>query len=91
MGFRSQEISQEEKVKISEYFQGFGWLAFKENAFDLKDVPKEPARRDTESPAKRLRAVLFVLYKQNKSEEPFEAFYDKQMEGLIETIKGLLE
>lgn len=87
LGFRTQELTPEEKLIALKFQNAFGWLMFKENSFDLKDVPKEPALVEAESPAKRLRAVLFVAWKQKKPDSDFNTYYARQMESFIEMVK----
>jgi len=52
------------------------------------DVPVEgltevKAERDAKTPAQRLRAVIFVHWKEAKVSGDFEAFYRQQMERII--------
>ena len=46
---------------------------------------------ETKTASQRLRAVLFVLYKQEGEKGTFEDFYKLHMEKLIDFIKGKLE
>lgn len=60
-----------------------------------EDVPpSEVVRVDTErhqkTPSQRLRAVLFVLWQQQRRSESFDEFYAHQMEPLIEAVKAQL-
>lgn len=73
-----------------------GWLLFSPNELkeaDLTDVPDEKADSMTASKtrAQRLRATLFVLWKQRGEQGDFESFYSAQMDRLIEHIKDKLE
>ena len=56
---------------------------------DAKDSDVIEVRKEMEgkSPASRLRAVLFVLWKQSGEKEAFETFYAARMEKLISAIK----
>lgn len=55
---------------------------------DVVEVKKE---MDGKTHSQRLRAVLFVLWKQEGEKEPFEVFYGAKMERLIDQIKTKLE
>lgn len=91
--FHTNEITNKEKVTLMDYFQKFGWLLFSEQEHD-EQMTLEEARRDTggKSPAQRLRAALFVLYKQsNKPDLTFEEFYLRYMEKFIDRIKENLD
>lgn len=46
---------------------------------------------DTKTPSQRLRAVLFVEYYQKAITEPFDLWYSKEMETIINARKALLE
>lgn len=43
------------------------------------------------TPGQRLRAVLFILWKQSGAQGDFEDFYRRQMEKLIDYVKTKLE
>lgn len=90
--FVTNEVSKADKVQLMEFYSTFGWLLFSANIFDETDVPKELAKRDTgQSPSQRLRAVLFVYWKQLGSKGDYQAFYDQKMEKFIEAIKSNLD
>ena len=54
---------------------------------ELKDVKGE---FDTKTPGQRLRAVLFVWWKQLNEPGNFEEFYKRRMETIIEETKSKL-
>lgn len=91
--FHTNEVTTQEKVTVMEFYQKFGWLLFSEQEHD-EHMTLEEARRDTggKSPAQRLRAALFVLYKQsNRNDLTFEEFYLRYMEQFIDRVKENLE
>ncbi len=49
------------------------------------------AEFENKSPGQRLRAVLFVLWKQQQELGEFSDFYRHQMNALIEQVKGRLQ
>ena len=69
------------------YFQWVG------NEADIEDVPDEKAdaMTGTKTQAQRLRAVLFVLWKQRGEKGSAEDFYRSYMEKIIDQIKAKLE
>lgn len=92
LGFSTQEMTAEDKIALSELYQKFGWLAFKENAIDLLDMPMEEAEDKHKTPAKRLRATIFVLgQQQGIAKEKSELFYREKMENIIDWVKGKLD
>lgn len=60
---------------------------------DAKDSDVVEVRKEMEgkSPQQRLRAVLFVLWKQMGETEAFELFYSAQMERIIEWVKRKID
>lgn len=86
--FHTNEVSKDQKVTLMEFYQSFGWLLFAANEHQESEVPRELAKRDVgQSPSQRLRAVLFVYWKQLGSKGDFEAFYKQKMEFFIDKIK----
>lgn len=67
-----------------------GHMIYVPNGADPASVqlPKEPAYSEAKKPSQRLRAVLFVAWKQNTDQtEDFDAYYRRRMEALINHIK----
>ena len=60
---------------------------------DSKDADVIEVRKEMEgkSPASRLRAVIFILWKQAGEKEAFELFYSVQMEKIIAWIKKKID
>lgn len=91
LGFRTNELSADEKTKILDAHQRFGWLLFKQNEFTSTDIPDEDAPEDGDKkPSARLRAVLYVLSQQQGATD-FDQFYRQRMEAIIEAVKKKLE
>lgn|GEM_PF-3167099 len=60
------------------------------------DVPVEgidevESEAEPRSKCQRLRACLFVWWKQRKNDTPFSQFYDIKMESIIERVKTALD
>lgn len=55
---------------------------------ELKEVKGE---FDRKTPSQRLRAVLFILYKQSEGGGDFEDFYLRRMNEIVESVKKQLE
>jgi len=89
INFHTNELDDEEMIAINQYFQKFGWLMFRENEFTPEEIPVEDADFEGKSASQRLRAVLFVWWKQ-KPEGEFEEFYKKRMEKIISMVKNKL-
>ena len=91
LGFRTNELTDEEKVIAASYHGKFGYVLFRENQFKEEDIPDTDATDETKSPSQRLRAALFVMWKQRGSKGDFEVFYRQQMEAAIDRVKRLLD
>jgi len=58
---------------------------------DLIDIPDLPVREEEQkSKSQRLRAVLFILWKQNGEKGDFEIYYHQKMEAFIDAVKNKL-
>lgn len=86
----TNEMTPAEKTVLLEFHQKFGYFLFKESPFQESDLPKDTPQRDIKSPSARLRAVFFILWKQNDQSKPFQEFYGREMEKLIEHYKAKL-
>lgn len=91
LGFSTNEMTAEEKVVISKFYQKFGYVLFKENEFVPEDIPTEDADFEGKTPSKRMRSVLFVYWKQKGAAGDFEDFYRAKMNDLVEYIKTKLD
>ena len=93
MGFTcvTPEISTEEKVALMELDRMLVELLIYPN--DEKDVEVVNITKtmDCKTPSQRLRAVLFLWYKQSKDTGTFQAFYDRKMEMIINSCKAKLD
>lgn len=89
--FATQEISDQDFAEFKRNLNAFGYLLFQENSISEKDIPTENAEEDGISPAKRLRNVLFVYFKDKKITTDFETWYKQQMEKFIDSVKQKLE
>lgn len=87
--YHTQELSQEEKVKVMDFLQGFGWLLFSESEQDEESLVLDDVRRDLggKSPSQRLRGALHVAYEQGGKELTWEQYYARQMEKYINHVK----
>jgi hypothetical protein len=55
-----------------------------------EELIKVETERDTKSPGQRLRSVIFVLFKEQERSGSFQAFYEQEMERVIEHYKKKL-
>ena len=91
LGFSTNELTDEEKVIASKFYQKFGYVLFSESTITDKDIPKASATDESKSPSQRLRAALFVLWKQRGEKQDFEVFYRDKMEKFLDQVKSRLE
>lgn len=89
--FETQEITTEELLELDRHYGNFGWLVFSPNEVRVEDIPKGEAEDTNKTPSKRLRATLFILWKQRGSSGDFESFYRQQVEKFIEIVKTKLD
>ena len=91
ISFTTQELLAIDFALLSKSLNQFGYLVFKENDVQAEDIPKEDAEED-KTPSRRLRATLYVYWKQHKKATipEFETFYRSQMEEIINYVKTKL-
>ena len=58
-----------------------------EKDVDVLKVEKEVIHK---SPSQRMRSVIFLLWKQDNEDLPFEVFYGQTMEKIIDHLKTKL-
>lgn len=90
----TRELSAEEIFTIMGLRNSEGWFAFAPNLEDI-EIPEEKAEVDEKSQSERLRAVLYVYYKQETEKGRFvglfETFKKEKMEKIIEFVKSKLD
>jgi hypothetical protein len=91
LGFATQELSDQDKIIASRFHQKFGHVLFAENEFKEEDIPKGDATDESKSPSQRLRAVLFIAWRQEGGLGDFEYYYRQQMEKFISSVKNRLD
>lgn len=91
--FDSQELNENQCATLFSLRNSLGWLIFVSHTAPEVEIPDAPPAefREDKSPSKRLRAVLFVLWKQMGSEGDFENFYKLNMEFFINSVKEKLD
>jgi hypothetical protein len=93
--FHTNEMSPEEKVEMMQEHGKFGWMLFSESVIQPVDIPRQDPDLEGKTPSKRLRNVIFVLWRQmkdaKKTQMNFEDFYRGQIESLIDKYKEKLE
>lgn len=89
--FHTNELPVGKKVQAMEMHNSFGNLLFRENEFRADEVPKEDVEDPKKTPSKRLRAVLFLHWKQLGHPGDLEAFYWARMEEIITREKTKLD
>ena len=90
LSFATQELTPDDYIELSKSLNQFGWLIFKENEIGSDEIPTEDVE-EGKKPSQRLRATLFVLWKQQSVNKDFEVYYREQIEKSIEHIKGKLD
>lgn len=95
ISFDSRELSPEEYMTVMGFRHTEGWLLYQANPIaDDEELP-QTTDLETKSHAKRLRGVMYILYKQlsNKGEYvgTFDSYYSERMEKVIEKLKDKIE
>jgi len=94
LSFDTRELSAEEIFTIMSLRNSEGWLAYAPNENEL-EIPEEKAEVDEKSSSERLRAVMYVWYKQQTEKKKFvglfETFKKEKYEQFIEIIKSKLD
>lgn len=91
LSFSTQELNADDFKLLKENLNSFGWLLFQSNEIKSEDLPNEQAEDGSKTPSKRLRATLFILWKQQGEKNDFEQFYRTNMEKLIKVVKSKLD
>lgn len=93
LGFRgvTPELNHAEKVALMELHQQNVKLLIQ----PIEDSPEAMVEVKNElgfkTPSQRLRAVLFIEFKQRKPDMTFDVFYGQEMNAIIEDRKTRLE
>lgn len=90
IGFHTKELSPEEKAQAMAFHNQQGWLVFSENELQEQDMPRGDADLNRKTPSQRLRAVIYVLWQQSRTELTFPQFYEDYMDKLINQVKEAL-
>lgn len=93
LAFDTRELTSEEIFTIMSLRHSEGWLTFSPNP-DEVEIPDEPAHLEGKSVSERIRAAIYVWYKQEtdagKFTGLFDTFYKERGEKIIEGIKSKL-
>lgn len=89
--FSTNELADTDVLELKRRQGKFGFLMFKPNEFTVDDMPTEAAEDRNKTPSKRLRAVLFLMWKQAGEKGDFEVYYRAQVEKVIEHLKNKLD
>lgn len=90
--FETRELSGHDVALLADNFQGEGWMLFRPNGdISSEEVPKTVADSGTKTPSQRLRAIIYLLYKQKGGKSSFDAYYHTSIEKLIDLIREELD
>lgn len=90
----TNQPSPEQMMALQNALQRAGFIAFKDDPFtnedlELMDSLKTDYEDTTKTPSSRLRAVMFINWKQfPQGYTTFKAFYESEMEKLINHFKS---
>lgn len=93
LSFETRELTPSETMTLMSMEGGEGYLLYSptEQEIDEKDIPKEKPELGNKSHSERLRAVIYIHYKQSVESGTYfgiaDVFYKEQMEKIIEGYK----
>jgi hypothetical protein len=93
LSFETRELSDTEVLALLKLEGAEGWLLYAPTETEAKDceIPEEKPELNTKTASERLRAVIYVHYKQSVEAGLYvglpEIFYKEQMEKIIEGYK----
>lgn len=83
--FDTRELTGDEINQLLGYRNTEGWLQFSQNK-EFKAPPTENANTDLKSPSELQRDAMYVWYKESKSDQTYETFYNTKMEQIRQMI-----
>jgi len=90
----TRELTAEEIFTIMSLRHSEGWLCFSPNENEI-EIPEDDAEIEGKTESQRLRATLFVWYKQStesgKFVGTFNSFKSQKMETIINGVKSKLD
>lgn len=90
--FETRELSGDEVKILADNLHGEGWLVYKPNEeVHLQDVPDQEAESGVKTPSQRLRAKIYILWKQRGGKGDFESFYRTMYQKFDELVASHLE
>lgn len=93
LGFRgvTPELSSAEKVALMDLQNVLVEMLVYPKDDKQSEVVEVKNQLEGKTPSQRLRAALFIYWKQEGEKESFDAFYAHHMEKLIDFVKAKLE
>lgn len=88
--FDTRELSNNEFNQLRDVRGLEGWLLFSINPVQEADIPNVQAEIEGKTPAQRLRAVMYLLHKQEGIQLDFDLFYKSEYEKIISHFKNKL-
>lgn len=91
----TRELLPEEMMVLLSLSQSEGWMAFSPNQEDVPEIPEEDAELEGKTISQRIKATLYILYKQSTEKGTyvgtFDNYYKEQGEKIITKLKDLIE
>ncbi len=91
MRFATNELTESDFGLLKRMHNSFGYVLFAPNEFKEEDLPVSEASDESKSPSQRLRAVLFILWRQKGGKGEFESYYRNMMQQFIDDVKKILD
>lgn len=85
--FATPELSVTDKAAFFELLNLNMTMLLQPSDEEPKELKEIKGQFDTNTPSQRLRAVLYVLWKETDGTGEFEDFYKRRMNSIIDKIK----
>jgi hypothetical protein len=85
--FATPELSASDKAAFFELLNLNMTMLLQPSGEEPKELKEVKGEFDTKTPGQRLRAVLYVLWKETDGTGEFEEFYRRRMNSIIDKIK----
>lgn len=91
--FGTPELDSEKMAALFDLKNQYGHLIFAANGTPEVEIPNTPAPefKNDKTPSQRMRAVLFLEWRQIGPRIDFDTYYKRRMEGFIDSVKEKLE
>ena len=85
-----QETPAEHMAELFALNDTLGWFFFQDQPFTEVKIPDIKLEKFEKHPSQRMRAILYRMWEQTKTDQEFEVWYRAKMDQLCEMLKEKL-